>query len=310
MPPYGSTDRRRSWRQQLRRTRYASLIGALAGFLGLAALLGTALGATGSPAAAPPEPDANCTLTVPANPLSAKGLATPYLLSATDPAQGPCHESDTAQSAFVQATVLDPATGALSVYNPLVVDRGSRAAAAPVVPKLPARAVVGIWFGFNADTLTLHAAQGSLTAGKCVNGLGKSLFTQFAYCNAPAFFSAANTAERRGRLVVPPLGTGTDGRACMSTRDFGLIDQDQSDNVTTDYLATPDGRTAQRTAANAAALPGAVSLLNGSDNLLLTAFVDPALGCAPYTAPDLADPGQKVTSLGLDEIQEIGRAHV
>ena len=309
MPPNAAEPRRTSsfhrhnGRPKRRRTRYSYLFGALAAFLGLAALLGTAFGATGTPAPPPADPNANCTLTVPANPLSAQGLATPYLLSATDPRQGPCHEADTAQSAFVQATVVDPATGALSVYDPLVIDKGSRPAKAPVRPRLPAHGVVGIWFGFNADTLTLRGSNGSLSAGKCVNGLGNSLFTQFAYCNAPAFFRAANTAEASGRLVVPPLGTGTDGKACMSTRDFGLIDQDQSDNVTTDYLATADGRTAQKTAADTAALPGATSLLNGSDNLLLVGFVDPALGCTPYTAPDLADPGQRVTSLGLDEIQ-------
>ena len=287
------------------RTRRATLIGVLAGVLGLATLLGSAFGATGgTPAAAPPAtPNTNCTLTVPANPLSARGLATPYQLSATDPAQGPCHEANTDQSAFVQATVVDPATGALSVYDPLVVDRGTKAAVAPVVPKLPAHAVVGIWFGFNADTLTLRSSQGSLRSGNCVNGLNGSLFTQFAYCNAPAFFSAANRAERSGKLKVPPLGTGSDGKPCMSTRDFGLIDQDQSDNVTTDYLATATGTMAQKTAATVAALPGAVSLANGSDNLLLVSFVDPALNCTPYTAPDLADPGHSVTSLGLDEIQ-------
>src|SRR5215469_9486197 len=51
----------------------------------------------------------NCTLTVPDNPLSAQGLATPYQFVATDPAQGPCNESNTAQSAFVQAVIYDPA---------------------------------------------------------------------------------------------------------------------------------------------------------------------------------------------------------
>jgi hypothetical protein len=291
------------------RTKRATLIGVLAGILGLATLLGSAFGATGgtppaAAAAAPPAtPNANCTLTVPANPLSAKGLATPYLLTATDPAQGPCQEANTAQSAFVQATVVDPATGAIAVYNPLVIDQGTKAAVAPVLPKFPAGAVVGIWFGFNAGTLTLRSSQGSLRTGHCVNGLNGSLFTQFAYCNAPAFFSAANRAERAGRLKVPPLGTGKDGKPCLSTRDFGLIDQDQSDNVTTDYLATAAGTLAQKTALTVAAQPASVSLANGSDNLLLTAFVDPALGCTPYTAPDLADPGHNVTSLGLDELQ-------
>ena len=288
----------RTERHSRRSRRYRYLAAALLGILGLATLIGTALGAAG-----PTAPDTNCTLTVPANPLSAQGLATPYRLSATDPRKGPCHEANTDQSAFVQATVVDPATGKLSVYNPLVVDKGSSPAVAPVRPRLPAHAVVGIWFGFNADTLTLRGTNGSLDAGHCVNGLGRSLFTQFAYCNAPAFFRAANAAESAGKLIVPPLGTGTDGKTCLSTRDFGLIDQDQSDNVTTDYLVTKNGRTAQKTAAASRRLPGAGSLLNGSDNLLLIGFVDPALGCTPYTAPDLADPGHRVTSLGLDELQ-------
>src|SRR5690348_15618457 len=45
----------------------------------------------------------NCTLLVPAHPLSAQGLATPYQLSATDNDNGPCNEANAAQAAFVQA---------------------------------------------------------------------------------------------------------------------------------------------------------------------------------------------------------------
>src|ERR1700677_4483789 len=44
----------------------------------------------------------NCTLIVPENPLSPRGLATPYLLTATDPAEGACHEANPGQTAFVQ----------------------------------------------------------------------------------------------------------------------------------------------------------------------------------------------------------------
>ena len=50
----------------------------------------------------------NCTLIVPANPLSAQGLATPYQLTATDPNNGPCNEANTNQSAFVQGVIYDP----------------------------------------------------------------------------------------------------------------------------------------------------------------------------------------------------------
>ncbi|HET9171699.1 MAG TPA: hypothetical protein VFN97_19825 [Actinospica sp.] len=241
-------------------------------------------------------PNPNCTLTVPADPLSARGLATPYVLSATTPVAGPCHEANPAQSAFVQATIYDPATGALAVYDPLVVDAGRRPAVEPLVPELPADAVVGIWFGYNGTNLTLRSA------GHCVNGLGDSVFSQFAYCNADRFFDAVNAGIARHRLTVPALGTGRDGKPCPTTRDFSIVDQDQSDNVTTRYLLTRTGRTAQNTPANAARLHGAKVLANPSDNALVDEFVDPALGCTPWTARNL-DGGGKATSLALDEIK-------
>ena len=55
--------------------------------------------------------------------------------------------------AFVQATILDPATGRLSVYDPLVVTQGTRPAVKPSIPTIPANAVVTIDFGFNGNDL-------------------------------------------------------------------------------------------------------------------------------------------------------------
>ena len=69
-----------------------------------------------------------------------------------------------------------------------------------------------------------------------------------------AFFTAANAAISAGKLTVPSPGRATDGLACMTTRSFALIDQDQSDNVTTEYLSTGNGQTAQDTAANRGSL--------------------------------------------------------
>lgn len=254
----------------------------------------------------------DCTIEVPANPLSAKGLATPYLLSA---AKGRCNETNADQSAFVQATILDPATGKLSVFDPLVIDKGSKPEITPKAPALPKGAVVGIWFGFNGTNLTLRG-----DTGTCVNGDRNSVFGQYAYCNAGPFFTAANKAVAAKKLVIPALGTGKDGKPCMTTRDFGLVDQDQSDNVTTTYLEAADGRVAQDTPANEQKLgfvklktktkanknKNRTKLTNGSDNVLLDTFMDPALGCTPFTAPDLAS-GKQVTSLALDEIQAAAR---
>src|SRR5690349_5950604 len=99
-----------------------------------------------------------CALIVPQHPLSARGLATPYQLTGSDVGGSPCHEAESGTAAFVQAAVLDPATGQISIYNPLVIDRGTQPAVAPVVPTLPANAVVGIWFGSNGSVLRLQGA--------------------------------------------------------------------------------------------------------------------------------------------------------
>src|SRR6185437_6974848 len=110
-------------------------------------------------AAAPANPNMNCTLIVPSYPLTAQGLATPYQLVGTNAAaDGPCNESNANQSAFVQAAIIDTSTGQISIYHPLVIDQGTRPAAAPIVPKLPQNAVVALWFGFNGGTLTLQGA--------------------------------------------------------------------------------------------------------------------------------------------------------
>ena len=89
---------------------------------------------------------------------------------------------------------------------------------------------------------------------------------------------------------------------CPTTRSFTMIDQDQSDNVTTTYLLTGNGQTAQFNAANKAALAGAVPANNGSDNILLDGFLDPTIGCTPFKAPDLSQDGTMGTSQALDEL--------
>src|SRR5581483_1686306 len=106
-----------------------------------------------------------------------------------------------------------------------------------------------------------------------------------------------------GKLKVPALGTGKDGQPCLTSRDFGLVDMDQSDNVQTQYLVTGNGRMAQFSAANQAKLNNTTILSNPSDNALLTHFVDPALGCQSWQAPDLVDNNAMVSALPLDELQ-------
>jgi hypothetical protein len=255
-------------------------------------------------AAAPAVPNPNCTLIVPAHALSAAGLATPYQLVATDPAQGPCNEANAMQSAFVQGAIFDPATNTISVYNPLVIDKGTNALEPPTKITLPDGAIVALWFGFNGNNLTLQGANGgTLQNAHCTNGANGSIFGQFSYCNAHAFFKAANAAIAAGNLQIPALGTANDGKPCPTVRDFFVVDQDQSDNVTTTYLQSIYGHFAQNTAKNRAAHPTATPIGNPSDNRLTDVFVQPALGCTPVMAPDLADPGAMVPALPLNELQ-------
>ena len=157
-----------------------------------------------------------CTLTIPPNPLTAIGLATPYNMTG-------CSMAIPGQETFVEGAIYDPVTNTVSVYNPLVIDKGTVPAEPPVLPTLPDGAVVALWFGSNADNVILT---GDLIGGNCVNGLVSnnvlSTFGQVAYCNAPTFFANAQNA------ILPDLGIASDGQPCLTTRNFALVDADQS----------------------------------------------------------------------------------
>jgi hypothetical protein len=329
--------RRSAWRR-LGRTRAARVAAVLAIPVAVGLTLGIVItvsgghsetanqagfGASASPSADPPSAstaaaNVNCDIIVPANPLSARGLATPYQLTGTggmSPAESGCTMTNAANlGAFVQATILDPATGQLYVYDPLVITQGTTPAVAPVVPRLPRNAVVTIDFGFNGTNLyQVGATRNALREGNCVNGEPGSVFGQVSFCNGITFFTDAHRLEADGKLRVPAEGTsakiaasggalGT-GQDCPVTHNFDMVDQDPSDNVTTEYLLNPaTGQTAQDTTANAGNIPGSALLLNGSDNTLLDLFMDPVLGCTPFQAPDLANNNQPASSQALDEL--------
>jgi hypothetical protein len=271
-----------------------------------------------STTATPATTNVSCDLIVPADPLSAPGLATPYQLTGTDgrtPAESGCQMSNAAKlGAFVQATILDPATGALSVYDPLVVTRGTRPAVRPSVPKIPANAVVTIDFGFNGkDLFQVGATPTTLADGNCVNGQAGSIFGPESFCNGVNFFNAVQKAERERLLKVPSPGISDEiipsggelgtGRACPVTRNFEVADQSSANDVTTEYVLNPlTGQTAQDTTSNAGNIAGATLLFSRSDNTLLDQFLDPVLGCTPFRAPDLANNDQPTSSQALDEI--------
>jgi hypothetical protein len=279
----------------------------------------SALALLTTPRASTPTTTVDCDIIVPADPLSARGLSTPYQLTGVDgktPAESGCRMSNAVRlGAFVQATILDPATGALSVYDPLVVTHGTRPAVKPTIPTIPANAVVTIDFGFNGrDLFPVGATPTALAQAGCVSGQAGSLFGQVSFCNGAGFFDAVRKDERAGLLKVPSPGvsdritpSGGDigtGRACPVTRNFEVAaDQTSANNVTTEYLLNPlTGQTAQDTTSNAGNIAGATLLFSPSDNSLLDQFLDPVLGCTPFQAPDLANNDQPTGSQALDEI--------
>jgi hypothetical protein len=249
----------------------------------------------------------NCFVTIPDNALSAEGLATPFLL------MPPCSMAVGTQQAFAEAAVFDPATGEISIYHPLILDAGKNASVAPVVPNLPAGASVGLWFGFNGDTLQLLDTDGKdtnaspkLAAIKCVNGepgISGDIFGQVSWCNTNAFFEPVNANIAAGKTTVPPLGTDKNGQDCPSSRAFTVVDQDPSDNLPTQYLLLPDGSTVQDTAANRAKYPTATVINNASDEALIGDIIDPLIGCTPFKVKSLDDPGTLVSSLATQELQ-------
>jgi hypothetical protein len=262
-----------------------------------------------------------CDIIVPADPLSAQGLATPYVLTGpngTTPAQSGCEMSNGAKlGAFVQATILDPATGSLSVYEPLVITKGTRpdtpgGKLSP--PVLPAGAVVTIDFGFNGTNLVqVGATPATLADAACVSGQTGPASGQAPACNEASFFDAVRQAERKGLLKVPSPGTSSvivpsggglgTGRACPVISNFEVAGLYPGKSVTTTYLLNPlTGQTAQNNSTFRGYIAGATLLHGSSANVMLDQYVDPILGCTPFEAPDLSNAGVPGTSKALDEI--------
>jgi hypothetical protein len=236
----------------------------------------------------------NCTLTVPNNPLSARGLGTPYQLG------DGCSMADAAnEGAFVEATILAP-NGSVQIYDPLVITAGTTPAAAPVAPTIPRGSAIIIDVGSNGNNLVLEGR--GARQGDCVDALGQSVIGQVSACDAVQFYRVANAEIARGTLKVPAIGTSADGQPCETVRDFALVDQDQSDNVVTTYLINANGQTAQDTAANVNAVAGGTPIANGSDDRLLSDFVDPANGCSAFSAPNTTDAAGSTGSQALNEL--------
>lgn len=244
----------------------------------------------------------NCILQVPSDPLNT-GLFEPWYVSSVDMV---CTQTDNKANAFVEATILDVDTGKFFVYFPLVIDNGQTPSVPPLKAILPLNNIVTLHFGTNGNSLTLKptivGTKNSLIDGNCVNGLPNgSIFGQFAYCNSKNFFIKVNQLITTNIITVPPLGLSSAGEECPTTRSYAVVDQDQSDNVLSQYILRNDMSVVQDYPQNRLNVLKIIG--NGSDNRLLDIFIDPAIKCIPFKAPDLYDVQIMRSSLALNEIQ-------
>ena len=238
----------------------------------------------------------NCTVSVPANPLTAQGLASPWVLG-----DGCTWANGGTEGVFIDATILAP-NGQLQVYNPLVINQGTTPAVAPVAPTIAAGSQVILSLGFNGNALALVGA--GAQQGNCIDAFGNSLINQTPQCNAANFYRLANAeiAQRHadGPARPAPARTARPARPRVTSR---LIDQDQSDNAVASYLFDPaTGQARRPPRPTQAAMANATVEQNGSDNGLLDKFVDPALGCTPFTAPNPTNPNGSSASQALNEL--------
>jgi hypothetical protein len=234
-----------------------------------------------------------CELIIPTNPLTSKGLSTPYILKN-------CDQTNQDFSVFAEAVIYNNFTQELSVYSPLIINSGTSPLIDPVVPLLKDGDIVGIWIGSN-NNIKL-STKNSL----CIDGSLNSPFGQVLACNSENFFSIVNIAIKNNLLKIPELGTGSNGKKCYTTRSFQVVDQDQSDNVVSTYLSIGN-RTAQYSINNLNKLTNnktnPIILSNGSDNGLLDRFILPSLSCKVFEVPDLVNIGGFRGALALNEIQ-------
>ena len=249
----------------------------------------------------------DCFLTVPSDPLNA-GLFVPWFVDTNPISDTNCSQLIPGSEVFVEATIFDIDNSKFFVYYPLVIDINTSPAIAPVSVPLPLNNIVVIHVGINGNSVTLlstkKGSDDSLIAGNCINGLPNgSVFGQFAYCNGLNFFKKVNENIKGGLLTIPPILNTALGDICPTTRNFEIVDQDQSDNVLSQYIITQDGKVAQDTPLNRNTLNVLKIIANGSDNRLLSVFISPAIGCKSFTAPNLANNTIQESSVALNEIE-------
>ncbi len=249
----------------------------------------------------------DCILEVPDDPLNT-GLFKTWYISTKEGSDITCSQLIPQTASFVEATIFNIPTKSFYIYNPLVLDKGTTS----ILPILPGNItnddIVVLHFGTNSNSLSLISqphncltCKPSLVEANCVQGINNSNFGQFSYCNAENFFNTVNQ-----NCNIPLVDKTILGDECPTVRSFTIVDQDQSDNVVTQYILTDNDIVAQDTPENRLFLESKNETLkfiqNGSDERILI-LVSNSIGCKPLTAPDFINKNILKSSLVLNELQ-------
>ena len=192
--------------------------------------------------------------------------------------------------AFVEADIINPRTGSIKVYNPLVITEGTQPPPAGAA-RVPRGDVVAIMFGFNGGNLLLTGTE-KRCSRTTASTASRVLLSQVAYCNSPAFYRAANRDIARGVLKIPPLATGDDGQPCPLPATSPWWTRPRRQHGRRLPADRENGRPPRTGQGDAAALSEGPRRSTTAATTRWSQVMDPALGCARYRLHDKTAPAR------------------
>ena len=266
-----------------------------------------------------------CGITIPADPLTAVGLSSPFIIADTIETfsasqykslntHNYCNTLNYKSTVLIDALILDVDTGNILIYQPLVANDMNQVAFPTRFPILPTNFIIAYWFTSNGMPIVFlnTNSTNSINDGQCVFGDGVSIFGIFGYCNAINFFTSANSLIAANILKIPQVGNTIYKVPCLTTRHFGFVSEDQGTGVYSSYIVTKDNKVAQNTQYNRHILNVSNIIENTiSNNRLLNKIIYPVIGCNAFTVVDLTEitpgsyggfPSVQSSSLALNEL--------
>ena len=214
-----------------------------------------------------------CVLTIPDNPLTAIGLATPYILSSN------CSVLNMSTTVFSEVIIINTNTREYSIYNPLIVNNISQLENTPVIPILPRKYIIGIWF----------TSEQPFTLLTKFNLCENMVNTNFAYCNIGVFYNYVISLN----VFIKSI--------CPSIRDYPM-QLLLGNRVMDSYIVNNNSLITQTNS-----LSNNISYIvenTSTNDYIFNNYVNKALNCPSLIAFNIQT-GRQVNSMILNQIQAI-----